>query len=217
MKKLSILFLAFILLSSCFVFVGCGQSVDITDDITVKPGTPEISTDKTVWIFKCYVDPEVLDLSTAEDISVKVNGKNYVGVVPEDSTEDNNYFMVRIITERYAEWPGFSVDKCTVRLANPSDKDKEPTSMEDYKELWTILFGIAYVIIGAIVHWAGIEIFESVAWAFAPMVIGVLLAVGMFIAFGWGCGLIMSGFFIIYLLVHKWQNKVMDVEDSFFN
>ena len=124
MKKLTILLLILILLSSCFSLSACQNQlqIDIANSVVGLPDITEkivegddLSNAKRYWVLKYYVDPADFDLSTVNSIKIKTwmptnkggklrtYQKTFTAIIPDDvaPTADKNYFIVELDKSKY--------------------------------------------------------------------------------------------------------------------
>ncbi len=199
MKKISLILLFLLLITSCLTFTGCQNKVDISDHI-IHGRTRITKSDTTngrVWHATYYVNLSKFDVSTAEKIEVVINGKK---IIASPSSSDNTFDVT--VTDPDYEWTGLSVDSCYAHVSK-SEASKTPSN-ETVGSFF--LYGIIMVVVCSVIHLIGVVV-NSAFIAGAPGVISLILTVGTYISYGVGRGIIMTVFLAIYIFIDIEINK----------
>ncbi len=227
MKKIAILLLAILLIACCFSFVGCVKRT--TNFIDQYITHHEIINTKGDGSFdvRFYFQSYEIELKDVRDILVvtfddqKFSAKTYSG---------RNYFDIQNLeaemrTYFESSYTGYydviaAIPDIEEEDASNPDGDQSDTESDSPKEEQpigvVIVLGIIMVILSAVIYWLAVGQFESAPMARIPLIVDFLLTFGSYLAFGVTCGIIMTVFFVITVIVIGVINNVcLDYNDIF--
>ena len=200
MNKIKICLLLLLVVAGCFVLVGCGSKVDITDSLYEENIQESFTTRGHVWSITYYVDEGDLDLDVVDKIEIKINGEK---LSPSYIDRENNCFKVEYVDPEYNAVNVY-VDKCLAYVSGEREADDGEVHDSDNDSISvgeTILFGAIVTLIAIFIYWQAIIAESAMGLTVANVVTTVVafLAFISYFSFGIWQGVVMTVYAAIYV------------------
>lgn len=187
-----------LVVAGCFVLVGCGSKVDITDSLYEENIQESFTTRGHVWSITYYVDEGDLDLDVVDKIEIKINGEK---LSPSYIDRENNCFKVEYVDPEYNAVNVY-VDKCLAYVSGEREADDGEVHDSNTVSVGaTILIGAVVTLIAIFIYWQAIsaETVLGLNVSYALHAIFMILTFGFYVAFGVGQGIVMTVYLAIYI------------------
>ncbi len=231
MKKIFPLFLAVILLLlSLLALSSCEQDETRIELETIEgyDGEVEITHEKGNSVIKFYIDQtQGYDVADLENIKVKfrytrdedhifVRSTKLRGTVPEDArgNPEKQYFTVEIKDVEIPEDRHIYVVWAKATLDNTTLEDSEVVVDEPVLSIGqVVLLGVLGLVILCVLLFAGMSFLDEELVKFligAALVIPLIAVVIAYIVLGAVRGLILTGFFVVFLIIALLMFRAID-------